>query len=119
VRKNPKLIHVIDWEDHRGAKEYDTIQKKIIQKHGVYPREVKDTFVHGENPVLYKSLGEADDPELDGERGLYLGKIENGRYIKMFAIAKSDGEGILLSANEMRQNEKETYWQYYSKEVLI
>lgn len=118
---NVRMIQEIDWTDHRGTRnsqKFNDIEQKLIQKHSVFPGEVDNAFVYGQNPVGYFNVGEADDPELDGIRGFFFGKVEHARYLTMIAIVKPDGEAIVLSAKEMKPGEKSRYKNHVSTQLI-
>ncbi|MFB6354991.1 MAG: hypothetical protein ABEJ65_00555 [bacterium] len=114
----PGLIYEIDWSDHRGTNEYSTIEEKLIKKHSVYPGEVEDAFLDGANPVGYQSLGEPGDPDLNGVRGLFFGKVEHARYLLMVAIVQPDGRAIVLSAREMTNDQQNHYKKHVTRRLL-
>jgi hypothetical protein len=116
MRINAGMIQQIDWTDHRGTKQYGTIQEKLIKKHFVYPDEVEDAFLFGSNPVGYQKIGPVDDPKIDGIRGLFFGKVEHARYLIMIAIVKPDGQAIVLSAREMTSKQSSFYQREVSRQ---
>ena len=117
MKKNPNIISRIDWSDHRGAGDYDSIEQKMRKKHGVSREDLEDTFFRDSNPnpVLYDPRGKPGDPELDSEIGYFMGKMEHGDYLVMVVISCGSEDGIVLSARRMNDREKRTYQNNISR----
>jgi uncharacterized DUF497 family protein len=87
-----------------GVVWLDEIVEKLERKHSVSTDEVEDLF-SGQPHVRFVEKG------LRAGENLYsaLGQTEDGRYLIVFFVRKSDGRALIISARDMTAPERKRY----------
>jgi len=82
------------------------IVEKLAWKHNVLPSEVEEVLIG------FCRIFRKEKRKVEGEH-IYnaLGKTENGRYLSVFFIKKTDKRALILTARDMNRNERKRYEQ--------
>ncbi len=82
----------------------DRIVEKIAWKHNVLPSEVEEVL--GGNCKIYlKEKGRVEGEHLYNA----LGRTHSGRYLSIFFIKKLGNKALIITARDMKQNERRRY----------
>jgi len=82
----------------------DNVIDKIIWKHNVTEREVRQVF--NNNPhIRFIEKGRIKGEDLYSA----LGRTDGGRYLSIFFILKKDKQALIVTARDMKENERKKY----------
>jgi uncharacterized DUF497 family protein len=82
----------------------DTVLEKLAWKHHVLPSEVEE-MLGGPCRIFKKEAGKVEGEDLYNA----LGKTEAGRYLSVFFIRKLGNKALIITARDMKQNERKRY----------
>ena len=90
----------------KGIIWLDEILEKLIRKHNVQQREVREVL---NNKPRFRFV---EKGHRSGEN-VYaaMGQTDGGRYIIVFFVYKTDKRALILSARNMTHNERRLYGQ--------
>ncbi len=82
----------------------DSIVEKLTWKHNVLPSEVEEVL-RGNCRIFKKEKGKVEGEHVYNA----LGKTEHGRYLSVFFIRKLENKALIISARDMKKNERNRY----------
>jgi uncharacterized protein len=82
----------------------DEILDKLIQKHNVQPHEVIEVLA-GSPRFRFIEKGYRSREDVYAA----MGQTDNGRYLIIFFVYKSDKRAIIVSARDMTKSERKLY----------
>ncbi len=85
----------------------DEIEDKIETKHGVAREEVEEVFFIGKPKIKKMRKGHFRNEHVYRA----LGQTEDGRYVAVFFIYKTNQKALVLSARDMDDKERQSYGQ--------
>lgn len=88
----------------RGIIWLEEIKEKILQKHHVFPYEVREVL---EASPRFRFVEKGF--RLDENVYAAMGRTEVGRYLIVFFIYKKNHNALILSARDMTSSEKKLY----------
>ena len=90
------IIHDVIW--------LESVEDKIISKHGVQPDEVEEALL-AKPHVRFMERGHQPGEDLYAA----FGQTDGGRYLAIYFIRKLSGTVLIVTAREMTSREKSNY----------
>ena len=90
----------------KGFVWIDDIVEKLKRKHGVHEEEVVEVF-RNRPQVRFSEKGHRQGENLYAA----LGRTDEGRYLTIFFVHKSDKRALIVSARGMSTRERKRYEQ--------
>jgi hypothetical protein len=81
---------------------FDDIVDKLAWKHHVVPSEVEEVLESRRTLHLWNQKGKIESEDVYNA----LGKSEAGRYLSVFYIKKLGNRALIISARDMKHNER-------------
>jgi uncharacterized DUF497 family protein len=78
--------------------------EKLIEKHAVEPHEVEEVFF-SRPKFRFSTKGNYTDEDVYAA----FGTTDAGRYLIIFFVLKTSGEGLVISARDMTTTERRIY----------
>jgi len=82
----------------------DEIVEKIIRKHRVYQKEVREVLLNKPH-FRFVEKGHRSGEDVYAA----MGQTDGGRYLIIFFVYRKDKRALILSARDMTQSERKRY----------